>query len=64
MEIYLLGTRMCMIMEVNESFSFEAKTQADQLNPRSGRGSWGRFRNHYRKPNPARNGCRWSEYLN
>jgi L-rhamnose mutarotase len=34
MEIYLLGTRMFMIMEVDESFSFEAKTKADQLNPR------------------------------
>jgi L-rhamnose mutarotase len=34
MEIYLLGTRMFMIMEVNESFSFEAKIQADRLNPR------------------------------
>jgi L-rhamnose mutarotase len=34
MEIYLLGTRMFMIMEVNESFSFEAKAQADQLNPK------------------------------
>ena len=34
MEIYLLGTRMFMIIEVNESFSFEAKTKADQLDPR------------------------------
>ena len=34
MEIYLLGTRLFMIMEVNESFSFAAKTKADQLNPR------------------------------
>jgi L-rhamnose mutarotase len=34
MEIYLLGTRLFMIMEVNESFSFEAKTKADHLNPR------------------------------
>ena len=34
MEIYLLGTRMCMIMEVNESFTFEAKTKADLLNPK------------------------------
>ena len=34
MEIYLLGTRMFMVMEVNEHFSFEAKTQADQLNPK------------------------------
>jgi L-rhamnose mutarotase len=34
MEIYLLGTRMFMIMEVNESFSFEAKSEADRLNPK------------------------------
>ena len=26
MEIYLLGTRMFMIMEANEEFSFEAKS--------------------------------------
>jgi L-rhamnose mutarotase len=34
MEIYLLGTRMFMIMEVNESFSFGAKAKADRLNPK------------------------------
>src|SRR5450432_220624 len=34
MEIYLLGTRMFMIMEVNEAFSFEAKGHADRLNPK------------------------------
>jgi L-rhamnose mutarotase len=34
MEIYLLGTRMFMIMEVNETFSFEAKAEADQGNPK------------------------------
>lgn len=34
MEIYLLGTRMFMIMEVNEHFSFEAKARADRLNPK------------------------------
>ena len=34
MEIYLLGTRMFMIMEVNECFSFEAKGQADLHNPK------------------------------
>jgi L-rhamnose mutarotase len=33
LEIYLLGTRMFMIMEVNENFSFEAKAAADRLNP-------------------------------
>jgi L-rhamnose mutarotase len=32
MEIYLLGTRMFMIMEVTDAFSFEA--QADRRNPR------------------------------
>ena len=32
MQIYLLGTRMFMIMEVNESFSFERKAKADQQN--------------------------------
>ena len=34
MEIYLLGTRMFMIMEVAESFSFEAKAKADRSNPK------------------------------
>ena len=33
MEIYLLGTRMFMIMEVDEGFSFEAKAAADSSNP-------------------------------
>lgn len=34
MEIYLLGTRLFMVMEVDESFSFEAKAAADQANPK------------------------------
>ena len=34
MEIYLLGTRMFMVMDVNESFSFEKKAKADQHNPK------------------------------
>lgn len=34
MEIYLLGTRMFMIMEVDEGFSFEAKAAADRSNPK------------------------------
>jgi len=34
LEIYLLGTRLFMIMEVNESFSFEAKAAADRSNPK------------------------------
>jgi L-rhamnose mutarotase len=34
MEIYLLGTRMFMIMEVEDGFSFEAKREADLANPK------------------------------
>ena len=34
MEIYLLGTRMFMIIEASESFSFEAKAKADRLDPK------------------------------
>jgi L-rhamnose mutarotase len=34
MEIYLLGTRMFMVMEVNERFSFEVKANADRDNPK------------------------------
>jgi L-rhamnose mutarotase len=34
MEIYLLGTRMFMIMEVSEDFSFEAKSEGDRRNPK------------------------------
>lgn len=34
MEIYLLGTRLFMIMEVNENFSFAAKAKADAANPK------------------------------
>lgn len=32
MEIYLLGTRMVMIMEVDEGFSFEKKSEMDRQN--------------------------------
>src|SRR5713226_4069387 len=34
MEIYLLGTRLFMIIEVNDRFSFEAKARADGKNPK------------------------------
>jgi len=34
MEIYLLGTRMFMIMDVTEDFSFEKKAQMDSANPK------------------------------
>jgi len=34
MEIYLLGTRLFMIMEVSDRFSFEEKARADRSNPK------------------------------
>jgi len=34
MEIYLLGSRLCMVIEVSESFSFESKAEADRANPK------------------------------
>ncbi|MFT4031622.1 MAG: L-rhamnose mutarotase [Siphonobacter sp.] len=34
MEIYRLGTRLFMLMEVNDTFSFEAKAAADATNPK------------------------------
>jgi len=34
MEIYLLGTRMFMIMDVTDDFSFENKAQMDSANPK------------------------------
>jgi L-rhamnose mutarotase len=58
MEIYLLGTRMCMIMEVNESFSFEAKAKADQLNPKVQ--DWERLMGTFQKLLPQANpGEKW-----
>jgi L-rhamnose mutarotase len=32
-EIYLRGTRLVMILDVDASFSFEAKAEADAVNP-------------------------------
>ena len=34
MEIYRLGNRLFMIMEVNDFFSFEEKQKADEVNPK------------------------------
>jgi L-rhamnose mutarotase len=34
MEIFRVNTRLFMIMEVNETFSFEAKKKADEANPK------------------------------
>jgi L-rhamnose mutarotase len=34
LEIYIRGTRLCMIVEVDENFSFEKKADADRKNPK------------------------------
>ncbi|WNC68222.1 L-rhamnose mutarotase [Thalassotalea nanhaiensis] len=34
LDIYLVGNRLFMIMEVNETFSFEDKQTADESNPK------------------------------
>jgi L-rhamnose mutarotase len=58
MEIYLLGTRMFMVMEVNESFSFEAKAEKDHLNPIVQ--EWETLMSTFQKPLPqARPGEKW-----
>jgi len=34
LEIYLIGNRMFMIMEVDDTFSFEEKSKMDAVNPK------------------------------
>lgn len=34
MEIYLLGSRLFMVMETNDTFSFDSKAEADRMNPK------------------------------
>ena len=58
MEIYLLGTRMFMVMEVNEGFSFEAKAKADRENPKVR--EWEELMWRFQKPLPdAKVGEKW-----
>jgi L-rhamnose mutarotase len=58
LEIYLLGTRLFMIMEVNEKFSFAAKTEADRTNPKVQ--EWEKLMWKFQKPLPqAKPGEKW-----
>lgn len=34
LEIYIYANRLCMIMETDDTFSFEKKTEMDSLNPK------------------------------
>ncbi|MGB2625640.1 MAG: L-rhamnose mutarotase [Candidatus Acidiferrum sp.] len=58
MEIYLLASRLFMILEVNETFSFEAKAKSDRENPRVQ--EWENLMWRYQKPLPdAKPGEKW-----
>jgi L-rhamnose mutarotase len=58
MEIYLLGTRMFLVMEVNEKFSFESKAKADRENPKVR--EWEELMWKFQKPLPnAKPGEKW-----
>ena len=58
MEIYLLGTRLFMIMEVSERFSFDAKSEADRDSPIVQ--EWERLMWKFQRPLPqAKAGEKW-----
>jgi L-rhamnose mutarotase len=58
MEIYRVGNRLFMVMEVSEGFSFEAKAAADQADPRVQ--EWEALMWKYQQPLPmAKPGDKW-----
>ena len=58
MEIYRIGTRLFMIMEVAESFSFEGKSEADRANPKVQ--EWEALMWRFQEPLPwAESGEKW-----
>jgi L-rhamnose mutarotase len=58
LEIYRIGTRLFMVMEVNDSFSFEAKAEADRTNPRVQ--EWEQLMWKFQSPLPqAKPGQKW-----
>jgi L-rhamnose mutarotase len=58
LEIYSLGTRMFMIMEVNENFSFELKARLDRENTKVQ--EWERLMWRFQKALPeAKPGEKW-----
>lgn len=58
LEIYQLGTRLFMVMEVNEHFSFEAKAKADRENRRVQ--EWEKLMWRFQKPlSEAKPGDKW-----
>ena len=60
MEIYLMGTRLFMIMDVDETFSLAAKATADAANARVQ--DWEAIMGRFQQPLPqSRPGQRWVE---
>lgn len=58
MEIYLLGTRLFMIMEANDNFSFDVKAEADRTNTKVRQ--WEELMWKFQKPLPqAKPGEKW-----
>ena len=58
LELYLLDTRLVMILEVDERFSFEEKAQLDRNNPKVQ--EWERLMWNFQKPLPrAKPGEKW-----
>ncbi|MBG7629622.1 MAG: L-rhamnose mutarotase [Bacteroidetes bacterium] len=58
LDIYLVGNRLFMIMEVNDSFSFENKTKMDNNNPKVQQ--WEKLMWKYQKALPfAQKGEKW-----
>jgi L-rhamnose mutarotase len=58
MEIYRLGTRLFMIIEAADDFSFEKKSAMDASNPKvqDGRILFGIFSSHFPGPNREKSG--------
>jgi len=58
LEIYLAGTRLCMILETADGFSFEEKVRTDAQNPVVRQ--WEELMSTYQQPLPdAQPGERW-----
>jgi L-rhamnose mutarotase len=57
-DIYLLGTRMVMVLRTTDDFSFEAKAATDQANPKMQ--AWEKLMWKFQKPTPqAKPGEKW-----
>ena len=58
LEIYLLGTRLFMILEAGPAFSFAAKAEMDRVNPKVR--EWEELMWRFQKPLPeAKPGEKW-----